>query len=161
MIEVTVQKHPRTLPVRLRWLRRVAQAALGMEPIATRARAGGGISLVALDAARMAAVNETHLQHPGPTDVITFDYTGADAVGAGLRGEILVCPEVAAQQAREFRTSTASELVRYVAHGLLHLCGYDDHDVEDRRVMKRQENRLVRQLATQPGCEVSASGCPA
>jgi ssRNA-specific RNase YbeY (16S rRNA maturation enzyme) len=38
-------------------------------------------------------------------------------------------------------------LVRYVAHGVLHLLGHDDLKPDLRRRMKREENRLVRILS--------------
>ena len=36
-------------------------------------------------------------------------------------------------------------LALYVVHGLLHLCGYDDHDDADRRRMRRREDELLSQ----------------
>jgi probable rRNA maturation factor len=50
-------------------------------------------------------------------------------------------------QARQFQTSWQSEVVRYVAHGILHLQGYDDLKPALRRKMKRAENRLMRRLS--------------
>lgn len=91
----------------------------------------------------IARVNEEFLDHVGPTDVITFDHSD----GERLYGEIFVCPEVAVAQAREFRTSWQEEVVRYCVHGLLHLRGHDDVRSADRRKMKREENRLVTELA--------------
>ena len=64
-----------------------------------------------------------------------------------LQGELFVCLEVAVNQARQFRTPWTSELARYVIHGLLHLNGYDDLAPGSRRVMKREENRLLRAVA--------------
>ena len=55
----------------------------------------------------------------------------------------------AVQQAREFNTTWSSEVVRYVVHALLHLQGYDDLQPAKRRVMKREENRLLRALERQ------------
>ncbi|MEY4387472.1 MAG: hypothetical protein RLY20_2755 [Verrucomicrobiota bacterium] len=100
-------------------------------------------------AKKMADINEGHLQHDGPTDVITFNYAGDGArkTSPTLHGEILICIDVAVAQAREFRTTWQSEVVRYVVHSLLHLCGYDDLKPADRREMKRHENRLVRTLS--------------
>ena len=124
------------------------------------------IHLVA--ALEMARVNKVFLQHEGSTDVITFDHSqhvGADVrrisnpngpstkrsepphVGCyqGLHGEIFICLDDAVKQAREFRTTWQSELIRYVIHGLLHLCGHDDLKPAARRKMKREENRLLRE----------------
>ena len=108
-----------------------------------------GINLVA--AREMALVNETFLQHAGSTDVITFDHAEKRKVESGkrkqLHGELFICVDDAAIQAKEFQTSWQSEVVRYTVHGILHLLGYDDLKPHLRRVMKREENRLVRLLA--------------
>ncbi len=94
-------------------------------------------------AAEMARVNWAYLQHEGSTDVITFDHSEKPTPGV-LHGEIFICLDDAVKQAREFRTRWPEELARYVIHGLLHLCGHDDLSPGPRRVMKREENRLVR-----------------
>src|SRR5205807_7575292 len=118
--------------------------------------------------------NETFRRHHGPTDVITFDYAVEQAssllssrqasglaskappkrarpgaVAASLHGEIFICTDEAISQARRFHTTWQSELTRYVIHGLLHLCGYDDQRAAARRQMKREEARLLDQIARQ------------
>jgi probable rRNA maturation factor len=60
-----------------------------------------------------------------------------------LHGELFICINDAVKQAGVFRTTWQSELVRYLIHGLLHLCGYDDCKAAARRRMKRAENRLL------------------
>ena len=93
----------------------------------------------------MARINQTHLKHEGPTDVITFDYSEhATRNTQHLHGEAFICVAVAVTQAREFGTTWQSEVARYVIHALLHLCGYDDLSPKARREMKRVENRLVK-----------------
>ena len=92
------------------------------------------------------------LQHEGSTDVITFDYGEEQSAvsgqrSAGLHGEGFICVADAVQQALEFKTSWQSEVVRYAVHAVLHLRGYDDLQPAKRRVMKREENRLMRELA--------------
>lgn len=94
---------------------------------------------------RMARMNEAHLGHAGSTDVITFDYAGHDR--RGLHGELLICPAVARAQARTYRTTWQQEIARYILHGILHLRGFDDRTAAQRRVMKREEDRLLRGLA--------------
>jgi len=109
----------------------------------------------------MARLNETFLNHQGSTDVITFDYgpepssaaspaqTAAPPPCPALHGEIFICAEEALRQARRFRTTWQSELVRYAVHGVLHLAGYDDRTAGVRRRMKKLEGSLLRKLAGQ------------
>lgn len=95
-------------------------------------------------------MNWQFLQHEGSTDVITFDYSqplAGSGERAGLSGEAFICVADAVKQAGEFKTTWQSEVVRYAVHALLHLRGYDDLQPAKRRVMKREENRLMRQLA--------------
>lgn len=131
-----------------------------------------GVYLVATP--EMARLNEGFLNHAGSTDVITFDYAepsptaaasepgGADLPvrrtkfkGAtrvqsskrSLHGEIFICVDDAVKQARQFQTTWPEEIVRYLVHGVLHLEGFDDMTPAARRLMKRAENRLVKELA--------------
>ncbi len=105
----------------------------------------------------MARVNWQFLQHEGSTDVITFDYSAPPALSPDPRlqtpdpvsGEAFVCVADAVKQAREFQTTWPSEVIRYAVHALLHLRGYDDLEPAQRRVMKREENRIMRELARQ------------
>ncbi|MBN9691696.1 MAG: rRNA maturation RNase YbeY [Verrucomicrobia bacterium] len=92
---------------------------------------------------RSAELNQQFLQHEGPTDIITFDY---GSTTDRLQGELFICIAEAVRQAAEFRTDWKQELHRYVIHGLLHLRGFDDREPAVRRVMKREENRLVRRF---------------
>lgn len=100
----------------------------------------------------MTRVNEHFLQHEGPTDVITFDYREVTSsktqrkICQEVSGELYVCVPEAVRNARVFRTEWSSELVRYMVHGLLHLQGYDDRTPSVRRVMKREENRIIQRL---------------
>jgi probable rRNA maturation factor len=114
-------------------------------------------------AAEMTRLNETFLRHGGSTDVITFDYSAAAEYFGGrkprsaavqtrhqrrhLHGEIFICVDEARVQARRFRATWQSEVVRYVVHGLLHLLGYDDRRIRSQRIMKREEDRLLGALA--------------
>ncbi len=97
-----------------------------------------------VEPAEMTEVNWQFLQHEGSTDVITFDHS---ELGAPLHGEIFISVADAVKQAREFKTTWPSELARYVIHGLLHLRGHDDLEPAKRRMMKREENRLLKNVA--------------
>lgn len=111
------------------------------------------LSINLVPAATIAEINEAFLRHSGSTDVITFDYSDRpkshDApVKRAIEGEIFVCLDEAIAQAPRFKTSGAQELMRYVIHGILHLLGYQDHEIKARRQMKREENRWLQSLGT-------------
>lgn len=149
-LAVTILNRQRTRPINARWLRQIVSALLN--DLLGIKNAELGITLVA--APEMTRLNEAFLQHGGSTDVITFDYAGTALprpqtpdLRANVHGEIFVCVDEAVLQARRFRTTWQSEVIRYLVHGVLHLLGHDDHRAADRRRMKRAENRLVRLLA--------------
>jgi len=134
---LSIRNRQRALPVNTRVLRRITLRALEL--------LGGGawdLGICLLGPREMARLNEQFLRHSGVTDVITFDYGPAPA----RQAEIFICPDEARRQARQFRTTWQGELARYVVHGLLHLAGYDDRKPADRRRMKLEENRLVREV---------------
>jgi probable rRNA maturation factor len=126
-------------------LRRIAQR-LASELFPNRSLE---IAVYYVESNEMAAMNEKFLSHAGPTDVITFDYSNDEIV----HGEIIICPEEALKQAREFGSTPQMELVRYLVHGLLHLRGYDDRQAAKRLKMKRAEDKWVRWVAGQFPCD--------
>ena len=136
-----LQRTKRLDPRRLKIITEAALNDLGV--------AGWDLTFYFVGARRMADINASHLHHAGPTDVITFDYSEDITCGTRpvLHGEIFICVAVAVTQAREFHTTWPAEVVRYLVHALLHLCGHDDLAPAPRRRMKRVENRLVRKLA--------------
>ncbi|MCX6895796.1 MAG: rRNA maturation RNase YbeY [Verrucomicrobia bacterium] len=143
-VVIANRQHRKKINARL--LRQIATALLAELEIA---EAELGLRLVA--ATEMARVNGTFLNHAGSTDVITFDHSKPETRNPKpetvLHGELFICLDDAIAQAREFRTTWQSEVVRYVIHGVLHLLGHDDHAATARRKMKREENRLLRRLA--------------
>jgi len=148
-LELTIRNRHRTRAIDVRLLRQIARELLVV--LLDLKRVELGLTLVA--APEMARINWQFLQHEGSTDVITFDHTEAQisrrkpsAAGEVINGELFICLDDAVAQARRFGTSWPAELVRYIVHGVLHLCGHDDHETTARRRMKREENRLVRAL---------------
>jgi rRNA maturation RNase YbeY len=63
-----------------------------------------------------------------------------------IDGEIYICPGEARRNARIFNESFESEILRYVAHGILHLLGQKDQASGDRAKMRVQENDLLALL---------------
>jgi probable rRNA maturation factor len=147
-LSISIRNRQRTRAVDLRWLRQMVKMLLG--ELLQCEQVELGLSLVA--APEMTRLNETFLRHAGSTDVITFDHSDhAPRIThheTALHGEIFICVDEAIVQARRFRTTWQAEVVRYVVHGVLHLCGHDDAKPAACRRMKREENRLLRLLAS-------------
>ena len=96
----------------------------------------------------MIEYNAAYLKHEGCTDVITFNH-GTPGPTPSLQGDLMVCVPEAVRQAKRYHVTWQKELVRYIVHGMLHLCAYDDHKASDRRTMKGMENRILGRLAQQ------------
>ncbi len=138
--DVRVFNRQRARAVDTRLLRRMTLSLLGE----SMGLEDFDLTVHLVGARAMAELNQHHLGHEGATDVITLDYGAGGA--AGLAGEIIVCMEVAAEQARRFGATWQVELARYVIHGILHLRGHDDQSAKKRRVMKREEARLLKAM---------------
>ena len=107
------------------------------------------LSVVFLDGRRMRAFNRRSLGHDYVTDVLTFDFSDdGGRKKTQLIGEIYVCPAEARRNARVYGEPLERELLRYVAHGILHLCGYDDTTDKQRAIMAKEENRLLVKAKT-------------
>ncbi len=140
---LSLRSRERTRPIELRLMKKICVFLL--EEIFRQPEYELGIHLIA--AKEMAELNEKFLQHTGSTDVITFDYNES-AADKKLHGEIFISIADAVSQAKQFGTTWQSELVRYVVHGILHLRGFDDLNPVARKKMKREENRVVADLAS-------------
>jgi len=145
-MNVVVANRQRALKINARLLKKITEALLAELKIES---AELGINLVA--AREMTLVNETFLQHEGSTDAIAFDHSNPEARSkkqqARLHGEIFICVDEAVLQAKEFKTTWQSEIVRYIVHGILHLLGHDDLQAAARGRMKREENRWLARLS--------------
>ncbi len=135
---IRVRNSQRKVRVELARLQTFAASAL-QAALRLKARGGGGLHeleevvVVLVSDARIAALHEQFMQIAGPTDVITFQH-----------GDIFISTETAEANARRFRTSTEREIRLYIAHGILHLLGFDDTTPAAARVMGKAQERLVR-----------------
>ena len=100
------------------------------------------ISVALVDNATIRRINQKHLAHDWPTDVISFTLSATGE--PELVGELVVSTEMAAATAAEVSAEAAAELSLYVVHGLLHLCGYDDLTESDIHEMRARETTHLR-----------------
>jgi probable rRNA maturation factor len=135
--EITVHNRQRAVRANLEGLRSFAQRALRACLKIPGKKSGvlAGLSevdVILVSDRRISELHRRFLHQPGPTDVITFQH-----------GEVFVSTETARKQARRFGNSVEKELRLYVAHGLLHLHGFDDKNPRAAAEMKRTQEKLV------------------
>lgn len=127
-------------------LARYALDEMGVNPMAE-------LSVLIVDAEYMAELNHRWMDKKGPTDVLAFPMDeldvdrgpGSDSPGnqPALLGDIVLCPQVAAEQAKSAGHSAADELHLLTVHGVLHLLGYDHAEPDEEREMFALQNRLL------------------
>jgi len=111
------------------------------------------VSIAFVDDAAIAALNERHLGHEGPTDVLAFpmqEGPHAKPVGEAcpeLLGDVVISVERAVSYCREHGGEPLEELALYLVHGLLHLLGYEDVGGPKHSRMRAREQALLRQAA--------------
>ncbi|WP_026996572.1 rRNA maturation RNase YbeY [Flectobacillus major] len=89
-------------------------------------------------------INVEYLDHDTLTDIITFDNSEDETV---IEGDIFISVERVEDNAKELGTGFANEILRVLVHGVLHLCGYDDHSDEDELGMREKENFYLQQFS--------------
>ena len=57
---------------------------------------------------------------------------------------MIIAPDIARAQAREYQTTFAEEIRLLIVHGLLHLNGYDHIELDEALVMEGMEDTLLR-----------------
>ena len=114
-----------------------------------------------VDEKQITELNETYLSHEGPTDVLSFPIESFDFYetkfgflvgkdfhykldGHLLLGDIYICPEFVAVQAKKLNVDFNDEIALLLVHGLLHLLGLD-HEVDDEaEFMEHLEEELLK-----------------
>lgn len=137
------------------------------------------LSVLLVDEEHMANLHEKWMEEPGPTDVLSFPMDelrphsmagpnrargrDGDDVEPVLLGDVVLCPQVGAVQARQAGHSAQAELELLAVHGVLHLLGYDHADPEEEAEMFGLQNELLRdwrdQRAEPALCPLPGGSC--
>jgi probable rRNA maturation factor len=121
----------------------------------------GTIEVTFLDKGDIQEVNYDYRGKNYATDVISFAYwldrdylepqvhfSPDFSIHKSILGEILICPQVAEEQAHLYENSPYQEIFRLLIHGTLHLCGYDHENVTtaEEQEMQSAEDVLWSQV---------------
>ena len=109
---------------------------------------------------KIAELNGKYRHKDGPTDVLSFECDGADDDLSAMTlvqetvfelGDVVIAPDVAERQTREFGTTFEEEVSLLLVHGLLHLCGYDHMEDDEAEVMEAREAEILKAWAARGG----------
>ncbi len=116
------------------------------------------LSVLLVDEAAMAGLHQQWMGEDGPTDVLAFpmdelglphpggtqaEHGADDEAAETLLGDVVLCPQVAVEQARKAEHSVQDELDLLCTHGILHLLGYDHTEPEEQATMFGLQDRLL------------------
>ncbi|WP_410879170.1 rRNA maturation RNase YbeY [Myroides sp. DW712] len=85
-------------------------------------------------------INVKYLDHDTLTDIISFDYTENQVVS----GDIFISVERVKENAADFGVAFDVELLRVMAHGVLHYCGYKDKSEAEETLMRQKEDEKIK-----------------
>jgi probable rRNA maturation factor len=118
------------------------------------------LSVLLVDVPTIADLHQRWLGEAGPTDVLAFPMDelrppppGSDRAdrartaeadsAPALLGDVVLCPQVATEQAHEAQRPVADELEMLCTHGILHLLGFDHAEPDERATMFGLQDRLL------------------
>jgi rRNA maturation RNase YbeY len=112
------------------WLRKV---------ITNENKKTGNLNIVFYNDEQLSEFNKQYLHHDTLTDIITFDYSESNII----HGDVCISVDRLKENSKKFNCSFEEELRRVMAHGVLHLCGYNDKKKEDKQQMKLKEEEAL------------------
>ncbi len=90
--------------------------------------------------AHLLRINQQYLDHDYYTDIITFD--SSDSLDV-IEGDIFISVDRVQDNAATIGHSFLDELNRVLAHGVLHLIGYDDTSPDSKIQMRQKEDSYL------------------
>jgi len=88
------------------------------------------------------SINQEYLDHDYYTDIITFD--NSEEQEETIESDIFVSVERVIDNAKEHKEKFSKEILRVLAHGVLHLIGYKDKSIDEAKEMRIQEDKAIK-----------------
>lgn len=99
----------------------------------------GELSYIFTNDEAILKINQQYLRHDNYTDIITFNYNENNIIS----GDIFISIERVRENAEIYEVSFDNELLRVMAHGILHLCGFNDETEQEKRTMRAEEEKAI------------------
>lgn len=131
-------------------IRKKAEATIGEVLNVEKITENAEVSLSIVDRDAIHKLNKDYRDVDRETDVLSFplDEEGYDNEGNPiiLLGDIVICLDVAEDQANDFGHSLEREMMYLICHSTLHLLGYDHIEEDDKREMRAKEKEVMKNL---------------
>jgi probable rRNA maturation factor len=139
MPEVLVKNLHSQRKVKLKTIKRLAEKILEGE------KNNHNVNIILTDDKYITRLNREFLNKNETTDVLSFGMKEGKKLipEADLLGEVYISLDRAEKQAKEYNQSLQKEVNLLVTHGLLHLLGYDHRGVDQKKRMKKKEERYL------------------
>lgn len=106
------------------------------------------VSITFVDKDEIHKLNREYRKVDRPTDVLSFPMNeeflieGVDS----MLGDIVICMDIAKDQAKEYGHSLDREIMYLTCHSMLHLLGYDHIKEDDKKIMRGKEKEVMKNL---------------
>jgi probable rRNA maturation factor len=140
-IKISVINNQKTIsltPSKVRIIKKVISVVLDKERYSGKAH----ITVSLLDDKDIRRLNLKYLGKDKPTDVLAFDLS-LECRSKQLIADIIISCQTAKSNSALYGTSPEEELYLYVAHGMLHILGYDDRTLKQRLKMHKRQKELL------------------
>lgn len=98
------------------------------------------VGIVFLSNKEIGKLNKKYLKSNRPTDVIAFNYSQNNC-------DLAISLEMAKENAEIYKTPFKKELMLYVIHGLLHVFGYNDDTLKNKKRMFKKQEEMLKLVA--------------
>jgi len=113
----------------------------------------GELSILIVDDAQIAQLNQQYFHRTGPTNVIAFPMQEGlfSDITPGLLGDVVISIDTAQREAALGAMDLATRFKELLVHGVLHLFGYDHENMSDEDKMTEINETILKQIQSMKG----------
>jgi len=137
MLNITIGNLQKRLPIPRKRIRNLILKVIKGEDF----NKSGYINICFIEDRLIKKLNHKYLRLNNPTYVLAFNLAGNN--NREIMADIAISTDTAIRNACIFKTTVRDELLRYVAHGILHVLGYNDRSKIQVQLMHKKENIYV------------------
>lgn len=138
-VKIVINNLQKKIPVATKKIREATLKVLQTEKI----KKTGQVNLFFVSDTKIRELNLRYRKDNSATDVLVFDISHAPN---HLLADIFISADTAKRNARLFKSSLQNEIYLYVIHGILHLIGYDDRSLRQRKEMEGKQQYILDTL---------------